>query len=69
MAKEKRTYQKPLHIDVDFYEALERFGTTDPKELPENVRLRSKGKTGSTKPPVPKDRRPRVNRNRQSRDS
>ena len=31
----KRTYEKRLYIDMDFEEALKRFGTTDPKELPE----------------------------------
>jgi hypothetical protein len=29
----KRTYEKPLHLDMDFGEALERFAQTDPKEV------------------------------------
>lgn len=35
----KKTYQKPLKIEMDFEEALERFGTTDPVELPDNVKV------------------------------
>ncbi len=29
----KRTYEKPLNLDMDFGEALERFAQTDPKEV------------------------------------
>lgn len=35
MQKPKRTYQKPLKIEMDFEEALERFAGIDPKELAE----------------------------------
>jgi hypothetical protein len=45
-----RKYEKPLHIDMDFGEALERFGTTDPDELPPNVKLRRSKKTGKGEP-------------------
>jgi hypothetical protein len=38
----KKTYQKPLKIEMDFEEALERFGTTDPDELPANVKVSRK---------------------------
>jgi hypothetical protein len=31
---------------MDFEEALERFGTTDPAELPENIKLGRKRKAG-----------------------
>jgi hypothetical protein len=41
-----RKYEKPLHIEMDFEEALERFGTTDPAELPENIKLGRKRKAG-----------------------
>jgi len=37
---EKR--EKPLDLDMDFGEALERFIGVDPDELPENVKLRQK---------------------------
>ena len=37
---EKR--EKPLGLDMPFGEALERFIGTDPKELPDNVKLRQK---------------------------
>jgi len=47
----KRTYQKPLRIDMDFEEALKRFGTTDPKELPDNIKLSQKRKAGGKKKP------------------
>lgn len=33
MAKQKRKYQTPLHIDAPFDEALERFAGTDPAEV------------------------------------
>jgi hypothetical protein len=32
--------EKPLKLDMPFEEALRRLAQTDPKELPENVRLR-----------------------------
>ena len=35
--------EKPLHLDMDPDEALERFLRVKPEDLPENVRLR-KGK-------------------------
>ncbi|MBR2535621.1 MAG: virulence RhuM family protein [Hyphomicrobium sp.] len=34
MAKAKRTYEKPLKIDMEFDEALGRFAQTSPSELP-----------------------------------
>lgn len=46
-----KSYEKPLHIDMDFGEALERFARTDVKELPENVRLRGKKKASGGSPP------------------
>lgn len=56
-----RKYEKPLYIDMDFEEALKRFGTTDPKELPDRIKLSQKKKGGGKKPPAksgvsPKDR-------------
>jgi len=33
----KQKYQKPLHVDVPFEEALQRFTQTDPKEVAETV--------------------------------
>jgi len=44
-----RKYEKPLYINMDFEEALKRFGTTDPKDLPDNVKLSSKRKAGAAK--------------------
>jgi len=43
-----KKYEPPLHIDMDFMEALERFGTTDPKEVKD---LMERGK--AKKPPGP----------------
>lgn len=48
-----RTYEKPLHLDMDFGEALERFGRTEVSELPDNVKLHRK-RSGGTKPPAGK---------------
>ncbi len=45
-----REYEKPLHIDMDFEEALERFTGVDPAEIPDNKKLKRK-KKGGTKPP------------------
>ena len=47
----KRKYQKPLHIDVPFEAALERFASVTPKELgdeEQRVRLVKDERTGST---------------------
>lgn len=47
-----KKYEKKLYIDMDFDEALERFGTTDPAELPDNIKLSKKRRgPGSNKPP------------------
>lgn len=58
MPKPKKSYEKKLYIDMDFAEALERFGTTEAKELPDNIRLSQKRKTGteSTNARPPKKR-------------
>lgn len=46
-------YEKPLHIDLPFGEALERFAQTDLGELPDNVKLkRKRKKAGGAKPPA-----------------
>jgi hypothetical protein len=34
--------EKPLGLDMDFSEALERFIGTDPKHLPDKVKLKPK---------------------------
>lgn len=48
----KRTYEKPLHIDMSFDEALRRFAQTDSAEIPENKKLRRKA--GRNKRPTRK---------------
>jgi hypothetical protein len=40
----KRKYEKPLHLDMPFDEALRRFAQTDPREIPENKKLRKAGR-------------------------
>ena len=48
--------EKPLGLDIDFAEALQRFIGVDPKELPESSRLGRKArakKKGDGKPPPP----------------
>lgn len=49
--------EKPLGLDMPFGEALERFLGTDPKELPDNVKLRQ-GKGPPKRPPQGVDRKP-----------
>jgi hypothetical protein len=49
MTKRPKSYEAPLHLDMDFEEALERFGSTDKKEAD---RLVERGK--KKKPPKPK---------------
>ena len=39
-----RKNEKPLYIEMDFAEALERFGTTDPNEMPDSIRLKKAGR-------------------------
>ena len=46
-------YQKPLHIDMPFGEALERFAGTDLGELPDSVKLRRKRKKAAGEPAAP----------------
>ena len=50
MARMAAKYQKPLHIDMPFDEALERFAGTDLGELPDDVKLRRKKKAVGTSP-------------------
>lgn len=39
----KRKYQKPLHVDVPFEEALERFAQADPREVQSEIARESEG--------------------------
>lgn len=48
MTKKPSSYEPPLHLDMDFGEALQRFAKTDKKEADE-IHKRSKKK----KPPAP----------------
>lgn len=51
-------YEPPLFIDMDFGEALERFGQTDPKEVKESIeRAKEKQPPGSKTPATTKTRR------------
>ncbi len=55
MTGEKR--EKPLGLDMDFAEALERFAGVDTGELPERIKLGKKprpNKRGDGKPPPSK---------------
>lgn len=52
---ERKPREKPLGLDMDPDEALERFLGVDPAELPDNVKLRQTKKEGPPKrPPGPK---------------
>lgn len=44
MAKPKKKYEKPLHLDMPFDEALRRYAQTDPRELPEKNKRKAKKK-------------------------
>ena len=49
---DKKKLERPLHIDMDFCEALERFAQTDKKEADELMeREKRKKKAGKAKPP------------------
>ena len=51
------TRERPLGLDIDFVEALERFMGVDPKELPQSSRLGRKArakKKGDGEPPPSK---------------
>ena len=56
MTGEKRA--RPLHLDMPLDEALKRFAQTDPKELPDKVKLTRK-KKGGMKPPSVDDKKDR----------
>jgi len=58
-----RKYEKKLHIDMPFDEALTRFGTTDPKEIKELIKKKGKRTAGSEPPAAEKSS---ANRKRQS---
>jgi hypothetical protein len=50
-----KKYEPPLYLDMDFEEALERFGTADPKEVKE-LMDRAKEKKPPEKSPTAKPR-------------
>ena len=50
MTKSSKNYEPPLHLDMDFEEALERFAKTNKKEAD---RLVERGK--KKKPPEPEN--------------
>ncbi|RVD56023.1 hypothetical protein EN828_23090 [Mesorhizobium sp. M2D.F.Ca.ET.185.01.1.1] len=49
-----KKYEPPLHLDIDFAEALERFGATDKKEVDELIAQAKKKKPPKDKPPAAK---------------
>ncbi|MEZ5881144.1 MAG: hypothetical protein R3D35_10850 [Nitratireductor sp.] len=52
MTKRPKNYEPPLHLDMDFDEALRRFAQTDKKEADElSERTRKKKKAGKVKDP------------------
>lgn len=52
-----KKYEKPLHLDLDFDEALERFGQTDKKEVDESIDRAKGKKPPGSKTPTTKTRR------------
>lgn len=52
-----KKYEPRLYLDMDFEEALERFGTTDPKEVKELMkRAKEKKPPGPDEPPTARPR-------------
>lgn len=51
MTGKGRKQEPPLHIDMDFGEALARFAKTDPKEVADLVEKSRQKKPPETKPP------------------
>ena len=51
--------EKPLGLDMPFGEALERFISVDPGELPDNVKLRQKKGPPKRPPGVDKKAEPK----------
>lgn len=49
MTKRLKNYESPLHIDMDFGEALERFAETDKKESDELIERGKKKKPPESK--------------------
>ncbi len=47
----KKVYEEPLHLDMDFGEAMRKFGQTDSKELPDKFKLSQKKKDKEKEPP------------------
>lgn len=51
-----RKREAPLFLDMDFGEALERFGTTDPKDVKDLMERAKKKKPPEDKPPTARPR-------------
>ena len=54
MTKRPKNYEPPLHLDMDFEEALERFAGTDKKEADQAAAKSKKKKVGKGKDPPDK---------------
>ena len=57
MTKRSKNYEPPLHIDLDFDEALERFAKTDKCEA-DKLAEQGKKKSPRAKPPATKGDEP-----------
>jgi hypothetical protein len=51
----KRTYEERLRLDMPFGEALERFASTDPKEMHANIKRAKKKKPPGGRKAKPSD--------------
>ena len=49
MTRKGDKQEPPLHIDMDFGEALERFARTDPKQVTESIKRSKQKKAGPPK--------------------
>ena len=57
MTKRPKNYEPPLHLDMDFEEALERFSGVDKKEA-DKLAEQGKKKSPRAKPPATKGDKP-----------
>lgn len=58
MTKRPKNYESPLHIDMDFGEALERFAETDKSEADKVAKQGKKKSPRAKKPPATKGSKP-----------
>ena len=65
-----KKYEPPLHLDMDFAEALKRFGKTEKEEVDKSIERAKKKKPPGPKAPTTKHRKTATpSRRRKSNDN